>query len=417
MLNSEQRQFNDILINFAEELDIPPSKYKQAVERYSAVGNWLEAGEYENACGRPDIYPQGSFRLGTVIRPIRDGKEVDYDIDLVCQLPQDKSSTTAKALKQVIGGRLKANASYKRMLDEEGRRCWTLEYAEEDGIGFHMDVLPSIPTDSNGLLGLRESGVHDRYNQHAIDITDKDKDTYVYEWKPSGSNPRGYAIWFEDINKAAHDRVELNQKRAIVQNFSTIYESVETVPDALIRTPLQRAIQILKRHRDLCFRDNPEIKPISMIITTLAAQAYDGETELYTALVNIVDKITNHETSKLIKHVEGEWRIPNPVNPKENFADRWNDGEESPEKVRAFFDWLKKVRQEFDSYVGTKGLHVISEGLRESFGERVATAALKKYGNTLKKTREGGNLKYAFGTGMLGSHGDATVKEHIFYGC
>ena len=305
MLTKEQRQFNEILVNLAEELDISPSKYKQAVERYTAVADWLMSGDYKNASGEPDIYPQGSFRLGTVIRPMRDGKEADYDIDLVSQLIIDKGFTTAKELKHTIGDRLKENANYKRMLDEEGRRCWTLEYAEED-VGFHLDILPSIPATDTVKRALNEVCVPSEYHMHAIDITDKEKKTGLYDWKLSGSNPRGYAIWFENINKAAFVRVESDQRQAIVEKYASVYASVELIPDALIRTPLQRAVQILKRHRDMYFKDQLDVKPISIIITTLAAMAYDGETELYTTLINIVEKITNYNISKLVKYVDSE---------------------------------------------------------------------------------------------------------------
>ena len=37
---------------------------------------------------------------------------------------------------------------------------------------------------------------------------------------------------------------------------------------------------LLKRHRDLMFRDNPEFGPISMIITNFAAHAYRGEADI-----------------------------------------------------------------------------------------------------------------------------------------
>ena len=60
--------------------------------------------------------------------------------------------------------------------------------------------------------------------------------------------------------------------------------SIDDVPTWERRTPLQRTIQILKRHRDVRFKDNCEFAPISMIITTLAAQAYQGEEDLYEAL-------------------------------------------------------------------------------------------------------------------------------------
>ena len=82
MIDNRLLIVNSILQDIAEELDIPPSKYQQAVERYTSVGKWLEGGHYPGSTGTPAIYPQGSFRLGTVVRPIRDGVETDYDIDL-----------------------------------------------------------------------------------------------------------------------------------------------------------------------------------------------------------------------------------------------------------------------------------------------------------------------------------------------
>ena len=80
-------KYSEFLDSIAQDIDIPPSKYQQAVQRYTAVGSWLEDGEYQDCYDKPSIYTQGSFRLGTVVRPIRDGLEADYDIDLVCEMP------------------------------------------------------------------------------------------------------------------------------------------------------------------------------------------------------------------------------------------------------------------------------------------------------------------------------------------
>ena len=66
------------------------------------------------------------------------------------------------------------------------------------------------------------------------------------------------------------------------------------MPDELVRTPLQRTIQILKRHRDIRFstKEERKIKPISMIITTLAAQIYAGEQTVEQVLRKIVERLT-----------------------------------------------------------------------------------------------------------------------------
>jgi len=356
MLTGRELEFNSTLDEMAESLDISPSKYKQAVERYQAVGEWLEGGEYEGCLGQPEVSPQGSFRLGTVVKPLRDGKDGNYDIDLVCRLNMPTAATSPRTLKNNIGDRLKEHGTYARMLDQEGRRCWTLNYAEEDGVGFHMDILPAVPDIDTVKRDLATQGISSRYAMHAIAITEKQDEGY--SWKTGGSNPAGYAAWFEDINSPMFVKVAPTQKRLIVENQRVIFASVDDVPDALVRTPLQRAIQILKRHRDVRFLKHrwEDDKPISIIITTLAAQAYQGESDVYSALRGIIDRLASHGLlldrrnenidlpSRLIQRHDGQWYIPNPVNPAENFADRWND--DGNHRAEAFFQWLDWVQED-----------------------------------------------------------------------
>ncbi len=47
-----------------------------------------------------------------------------------------------------------------------------------------------------------------------------------------------------------------------------------------------------------------------------------------------------------IENRNGEWRVQNPVDPDENFSDKWN---EYPERREAFVQWLKKVDADFTS--------------------------------------------------------------------
>ncbi len=356
MLNDRMTQLEDILVGIAESLDIPPSKYKQAVERYQSIGSWLEEGSYPGVQGIPNIYPQGSFRLGTVVRPIKNGEEADYDIDLVSELALEQSKTNPKTVKHLIGNRLKEHGTYKPMLDKEGKRCWTIEYAEEDEIGFHVDVLPAIPKD-NGI-------------PHAIHITDKDKDTDQYDWNPS--NPKGYAEWFDQIKQHVYIIVEKGQRELLQKNFSEIYAKVEDVPKQLIKTPLQRVIQLLKRHRDIRFsgKSNRKDKPISMIITTLSASSYANETDVFSALWNTVNNI------KKLKKENGIWYIPNPVDPEENFADRWH--EDNDRKAKAFFQWIEWVESDFNYALQQEKSEEMQLALSGLFGQRVVNDSFCK---------------------------------------
>ena len=365
--------YASFLEKVAEDIDISPHKYQQAVDRYKAVGHWLEEGEYPGCTDTPDIYPQGSFRLGTVVRPIRGGKEADYDIDLVCELLIAKNGTDAQAVKRMAGDRLREHERYRKMLDDEGKRCWTLLYAEQDDIGFHLDVLPSVPD---------PQFAYDK----SIAITNRQGT--VYDW--SASNPKGYGDWFDNKNRAAFMRVLAEQKRSIMARASTVYASVDEVPDQLVRTPLQRAIQIMKRHRDVMFNGgtSADYAPISMIVTTLAAHLYGGERDVYRALTAIVSKLHGHAglvenrlieqtlaSLELIRRMpDGTWYIANPVNGAENFADRWHENDHA--RARAFFRWVEALREDLVDILAENRLATARNRLSAALGAAAAATHL-----------------------------------------
>ena len=368
----ELSKYPEFLERVASEIDIPPSKYQNAVDRYQAVGRWLEAGGYPGDWGQPSIYPQGSFRLGTVVRPIRRGIEADYDIDLVCEMPLAKHRTTPHEVKHMVGHRLRQHETYRRLLDDEGRRCWTLEYAERDGVGFHLDVLPAVP-DGSGLQST------------AISITHK-ADT-SYSW--SASDPRGYGEWFDGMNADAFGRVVVEQKQIIQRQASLVFESVDDVPDQLVRTPLQRSIQLMKRHRDIHFNRSETINyaPISIIITTLGGHLYAGESDTQAALLGIVRRFQGHAalvegraidpalaTMGLIRRLpDGKWYIGNPVNPAENFADRWHEDDQA--RARAFFSWVAALQKDLLNVQTSMKPQLLKESLSRTLG----TAAVAKH--------------------------------------
>ena len=94
-----------------QHLEVPDSAYEAATERHQAVGRWLCADGSPLSQYNPRIYAQGSFALGTVIRPY---ERSDYDIDAVVQLDGGPSSWTPLDLKQALGDRLRADGKYER---------------------------------------------------------------------------------------------------------------------------------------------------------------------------------------------------------------------------------------------------------------------------------------------------------------
>ena len=89
------------------------------------------------------------------------------------------------------------------------------------------------------------------------------------------------------------------------------------------------------------FMGNEECKPISVIITTLAAKAYNGETDLEFAVANILSRMGDYINSAVPL-------VPNPVNPVEDFADKWYEEGTAKSKLQEnFYKWLYQARADF----------------------------------------------------------------------
>lgn len=323
-----------MLNDLADALEIPPSRYEAAERSYKSVGKWLDRPESRLSGHETTIYPQGSFRLGTVIKPFDDGE--DYDLDIVCEVSASKQEYTQSELKTLLGIELKDYARSKNMQPPEaGRRCWTLNYA--DGAQFHMDVLPALPDGIQQKLLIEAMGHHSDLAEHSLAITDREHDNYDrYSDDWPGSNPKGYSEWFRSRMKVIFNA----RRQAMALNERA---SVEEIPEYRVRTPLQAAIKILKRHRDMRFSDDSDIRPISIILSTLAAHAYNQEVTISGALQGILQRMDSHITIK-----DGVYWIENPTDPRENFADKW---EENPSKRIAFYDWLEMARADFAAAV------------------------------------------------------------------
>ena len=396
MINEEQKQqINEVLTKSVEEISVSESQYKTLVKSYEAVGTFLAENDALKAY-HPEIHPQGSIRLGTAIKPI--AEEDDLDIDLVCEFKNIPSTWTQKNLKDAVGNCFKNSPRYRGMLEKQdgGKRCWTLLYQEGSNSRYHMDILPAVVADNYGML--LERFDYKNYGQLAISITDKTWPNFATGTDHSDwphSNPFGYAKWFESqcwqhIQKAMCESVEAAPK----------YDASHSV--------LKDAIKILKRHRDLMF-DGDDDKPISIIITTLAAKAYNGETNLYDTLTNIVSIMPNlveshMEKGRLVKY------IPNPVDTAENFADKWA---KEPRKEEMFYNWTHAVRAEVER-IGNGDLRGLQEGLEALCGERASKRVFEAVGRETKQIRDNGALKVG-ATGVLGSVG-TKVAAHNFHG-
>ncbi|MDH4338024.1 MAG: nucleotidyltransferase, partial [Candidatus Krumholzibacteria bacterium] len=249
MYNTRTENLDALLSIICEELQLPTSEYDRAEEHYVAVGHWLDAEGSLLRSWKPVIYPQGSFRIGTTVKPL---KEDEFDLDLVCELQLGEANIAPLSVLDMVERRLRDHGTYHNMIERK-RRCVRLTYAHE----FHLDILPARPDG-------QASGTRVR-------IPDGD----LSMWLPS--DPRGYARWFE----GQAERIKLAR--------------VEPVPDqesVAEKSSLQRAVQLLKRWRDLAYQDNTDVAPRSIVLTTLAGECVVEATSTSAALREIIDGIT-----------------------------------------------------------------------------------------------------------------------------
>lgn len=335
---------NSVLSEILEKIELPDSAYEKAGKRYNDIGEWLHRKESRCAAYSPHVFPQGSFRLGTAIRP---ESEEEYDIDIGCKFASgiSKKNITQKQLKTMVGEELELYRQARNIEEdvEEKRRCWRIEYKDE--LRFHMDVVPCIPENQSQQTFLKKRMMDESAMDEALahqvaelavsitDNADREFDHLSDNWR--SSNPEGFAKWFESRMRTA---------KSIINERELSYKaSIDALPYYKWKTPLQSAVQLLKRHRDTMFKDNDDAKPISAILTTLAAKAYNGEGDLVTAIENILERMSDYVNLQAP-------HVPNPVNPDEDFADKWYSEEHAHLNLReSFYMWLQQAKTDFQA--------------------------------------------------------------------
>lgn len=401
-LTKEQREeFEKIILALGETLDISETQYNALVQSYNAVGKFLQ-GDQELGSYDPLVSPQGSLRLGTIIQPVNEGD--DMDVDLVFRLNDKHPEWTQKTLKDKVGARLKSSPMYCDMLDDEGKRCWTLLYRQDSENlkeRYHMDILPSVASrdyEEQMKQVLAEAFDVNKTDKISIRITDKGRVGYntqtdIKDWLKS--NPDGYAIWF-----ASRCKENLSKCQLLTEDIIPIGKYNPN------KTPLQRIVQILKRHRDIMFNHDDD-KPISIIITTLAAQAYKGENDVLEGLVNVV----THMRDYITKDADDSDKVANPLNLSENYAEKWKI---VPKKRENFYNWMDAVNRDLNAVLSSSG-PAIWNSMKKPFGQMIVESANKKYTESKKAGFNSTGAKIA-ATGVLGSIGNTLNAGNTFYG-
>jgi hypothetical protein len=345
-------------------VQLTQAQYDDATQKYQSIGGWLAHPNSPLVRYSPDVYAQGSMRLGTTIRPWR-GEE--FDLDIVCQLHYCDDQP-ALSVYNLVAARLKEHGTYRAILQTKNR-CLRIDYAGN----FHLDIIPACP---NGGT--------------AIKVPDRELAAWV------SSNPLGYADWF-----FGRCRYERGLGKAVEARIRPMPSNVPSEH----KYPLQRAVQLLKRHRDSFFDGNLDAAR-SILLTTLAARAYTGEDSLTLALDAIVSGICSFTTKTV-----GIPRVPNPTNPDENFACGWN-----AQTYPQFVKYIHSVRRYLDELMRGGGIDQMTKSLGGFVGRPLAERAVSAHAHAIEKLRGSRTLRVEPRTGFLTTGAGLAIPRNNYYG-
>jgi hypothetical protein len=371
-LQDSGTQLDDLLDRMAEQLQLDDTRYDRMKKSYIAVKDWIESDTLFFKPYKYDVYPHGSVRTLTTVKPF--GKD-EFDLDIAIHLIAALSNHTPAKIYAELKRRLSENATYKAMLEPKNR-CLRLNYAGD----YHMDILP----------GVQEVP----YDQNRLMVPDRELGAWV------SSNPRGYADWF--MGRANLAKESLLEKAMRAENLP--------VDNFKNKKPLQRAVQLIKRDRDIYFQKDDTYKTSSIILTTLAGQLYDGEESIFDTVDNIISSIRTR-----IAGAPGRIKVLNPVNPQEDFTDKWD---REPKYYTAFKAFCENLYHEWQTLKRKQGVLTESRVFKGLFGDDVLMKAQTGQSLMVETQRRKNELGINRNTGIVSkiAAGTTIIKPNTFFG-
>ncbi len=318
-INKKLTRLDSLLDSMAEAIQLDKSRYERMKNAYEAVKDWIEGDEQFFKPYKYNVYPHGSVRIQTSVKPL---SSEEFDLDIVVHLIADYNITSPNIVYYELKRRLNENEKYTKMLELKNR-CLRLNYSGD----FHMDIMP----------GIQENP----YDNNKIKVPDRKLNDWV------SSNPKGYADWF------------LAKANLIKESYLEKALRAENLPadDFFSKKPLQRAVQLIKRYRDEYFNKDSTYKTSSIVLTTIAGQLYQGEDSIFHTIDGIISTLT-HKVSLPVR-----LKILNPVNPEEDFTDKWDSEPEHYTEFKKFIAHVFGEWKKLKESIGDEETDLVLKGL------------------------------------------------------
>ena len=395
-----------LLADVAIRIQLRPTHYNMAVERYQKICKLIERGNSPLKDYVDLFYPQGSMAIGATIASKLKTDEFDIDIaaqlDLPeCVLPNEPLDLLFEAIRGEPG------SQYYEMTKRKPR-CITVSYSDK----MHLDVTP--------LIRRKDT---------------RERESWIFHHKPEAPSESGRAItnsygvaeWFKDNTPLDQDFANLFEKRASEYERMVILAEAEREPVPEHEPPFRKSkavivLQLLKRWRNVQYDERSERRPPSILLSKLVADAANHTDRLSEELLHQAQQMFSvfkkcHDERRRI-------RVVNPVCNQDVLTDRWP---KTLQDQAIFIRDLENLVAQVKKMVAGCDLGEMKEIMVKLFGEAPTTDVFRAFNEHVGDQVRTGQSQYRQDTGSLivptttatsvTSPSSATrTRKHTFYG-
>lgn len=285
-------------------LQLTEEKFQELQKNYQALSNYI-ANQHELADSEDySIYQQGSFAIDTAIKPL---KGDDFDVDVVVEFDMSKKDVGPIEFYNQLLNAFK-EGKYGKLV-EEYRNNIRINYNNN----YHFDIMPAIPTPTCS---------------ESLNVPDRKKRDWVIR------SPKTFAKWFiEQSKKVQGYKIRFQDNKYFMESITIPLKKPQPYEQ---KPTLNRVVQLIKRTRDIFFKDYEDCYPQSIVLTTLAAKYYNGEFSVCDAFTNIINKIYK------LKESNKRFDVFNPScnGYQENFTEKWKYKTKYYDNFSLYTDYL-----------------------------------------------------------------------------
>lgn len=360
-----------MLMDIARRVQISPTKQSEAEQHFQALCTYVDRFGSPLESMVVACYPGGSFATGTAIAS--SVSKDQHDVDVVMELDVDPSSDPDwilgllfEAINSVPGtryyGRVKLNS-----------RCVTVHY--DDGV--QVDLMPiarlnSAPEKAGNLFHSKPQ-LGESYHKQV--------------------NPWGFAEHFN--GHTAYDPVftAMFEARSMADSGVVAKADVEPLPGQVPLTEKSArvvALQLIKRNRDVRFRNRSNRKPPSIVLSAMALEVAPAGLGLLEEVVSISMHIVRRLQEQAVHNLCIELR--NPSFGPDIFTDRWPQNLENQNEFVRDLEYLvhqlARLRNKNISITESKAI------LDDLFGETPAKYAINEIMERSRREMEKGAMRF-----------------------